>query len=263
MNGYKIDWCKQPQQYRKPASNKFSSAKETCLNEEIQKMIKKGAVEKVHTHPEEGFHSNLFLVPQKDGGWRPVINLKLLNNFIRTETRGQDDESRSERCLLLSPNLSGGQKIPLILVERPDVSVQLPTFWTVMHSLGLYRDNQGSGGNPKKHGHPSNHIHRLHIDNSRDGVSAKGPDSRSHIPTGKPGICGQPPKIPITTNPDNRIHGRLPKDGAKTSRPKDKEYQSRHQQAENCGDSHSSRPLQVSGEAECHHTGNISSTTVL
>ena len=26
-----------------------------------------------------------------------------------------------------------------------NVSVQLPTFWAVMRSLGLYQDNQGSG----------------------------------------------------------------------------------------------------------------------
>ena len=273
MNRYKIDWCKQPQQYRKPASNKFSSAEETFLNEEIQKIIKKGVVEKVHTGVP------LKPVPSSPKRWwmETRNQSKTVKQFCpdpslqnggntssegHLETRGQDDKSRSERCLLLSTNLSIGQKIPPIPVERPDISVQLPTFWTVMRSLGLYKDNQGSGGNPKKHGHPSNHIHRRHIDNSRDGVSAKGPESRPHIPTGKPGICGQPPKIPITTNPDNRIpgiHGRLPKDGAKTSRPKDKEYQSRHQQAENSGDSHSSRPLQVSGEAELHHTGNIGS----
>uniref|UniRef100_A0A1X7U034 Uncharacterized protein n=1 Tax=Amphimedon queenslandica TaxID=400682 RepID=A0A1X7U034_AMPQE len=32
--------------------------------------------------PEGGFYSSLFLVPKKDGGKRPVINLKHLNAYV-------------------------------------------------------------------------------------------------------------------------------------------------------------------------------------
>ena len=40
-------------------------------------MLEKGAIEKVSPSP--GFYSRLFVVPKKDGGFRPIINLKLLN----------------------------------------------------------------------------------------------------------------------------------------------------------------------------------------
>ena len=44
-------------------------------------MLKKGAIRKVQ--PSKGeFVSNLFLVKKKDGGQRPVINLKQLNAYI-------------------------------------------------------------------------------------------------------------------------------------------------------------------------------------
>ncbi|XP_070550151.1 uncharacterized protein [Ptychodera flava] len=44
-------------------------------------MLKKGAIET--TFSQEGdFQSQIFIVPKKDGSYRPVINLKLLNQFI-------------------------------------------------------------------------------------------------------------------------------------------------------------------------------------
>ena len=45
-------------------------------------MISKGAVTEVQTSPVGGFVSTLVLVPKKDGGQRPVINLRKLNSFI-------------------------------------------------------------------------------------------------------------------------------------------------------------------------------------
>ena len=44
-------------------------------------MLRKGAVHLVHSKDSQ-FLSNFFLVSKKDGGKRPVINLKTLNSFI-------------------------------------------------------------------------------------------------------------------------------------------------------------------------------------
>ena len=43
-------------------------------------MLEKGAIEMVQSCKGK-FISNLFLVPTKSGGFRPVINLKPLNHF--------------------------------------------------------------------------------------------------------------------------------------------------------------------------------------
>ena len=45
-------------------------------------MLLKGAITPIAPSDQQGFYSNLFLVPKKDGGMRPVINLKRLNEFI-------------------------------------------------------------------------------------------------------------------------------------------------------------------------------------
>ena len=54
-----------------------------ALQEEVNKTLLKGAVELVE-QPEPGFYSQLFLVEKVTGGWRPVINLLSLNNFVTT-----------------------------------------------------------------------------------------------------------------------------------------------------------------------------------
>jgi ribonuclease HI len=55
------------------------------LLDEIEQMLQKHAIEEVNpTTP--GFYSTFFLVPKKDGGQRPVLNLKGLNHFVKVKT---------------------------------------------------------------------------------------------------------------------------------------------------------------------------------
>lgn len=54
------------------------------MQEEIEGMLEKQAIEET-TARGRGFISTIFLVPKKDGGQRPVINLKALNGFVHTE----------------------------------------------------------------------------------------------------------------------------------------------------------------------------------
>ena len=60
-----------------------SSEEQHLINEKISKMLSKGAIialpQKEANH---GFYSSLHLVPKVDGGMRPVINLKSLNEYV-------------------------------------------------------------------------------------------------------------------------------------------------------------------------------------
>jgi hypothetical protein len=50
------------------------------VDEEVQAMLGKGAIEVVPLDPPPpSYISSIFLVPKKDGGMRPIINLKQLN----------------------------------------------------------------------------------------------------------------------------------------------------------------------------------------
>ena len=52
------------------------------MGEEVESLLEKGAIEQDY-EDSPGFYFFLFLVPKKEGGQRPVINLKPLNEYIR------------------------------------------------------------------------------------------------------------------------------------------------------------------------------------
>ena len=53
---------------------------------EVQKLLEKGAIEKVpHDQEGQGFYSTFFTVPKKDGGIRPILNLKPLNVHLKKD----------------------------------------------------------------------------------------------------------------------------------------------------------------------------------
>lgn len=53
------------------------------LNQEVQALVDKGAVEIVSPPVTPGFYCRLFTVPKSSGGWRPILDLSALNRFIQ------------------------------------------------------------------------------------------------------------------------------------------------------------------------------------
>ena len=66
---------------RVPQTPHMSQEQSTLIQAEIEKMLKKGAISQTE-HQAGELLSNIFLVGKRDGGNRPAVNLRYLNQFI-------------------------------------------------------------------------------------------------------------------------------------------------------------------------------------
>ena len=58
----------------------------SLLRQEVQALLAKGAIKKVPTSEVcHGCYPYYFLVPEKDGGLRPILHLHPLNSFLKKE----------------------------------------------------------------------------------------------------------------------------------------------------------------------------------
>ena len=72
-----------------------STAHSTLLQAEFQTLLDKGAIEIPEDPSSLGFYSRLFLVPKPNQHWRVVINLSLLNEYIKILKFRMDTPQRS------------------------------------------------------------------------------------------------------------------------------------------------------------------------
>ena len=81
--GYRIPFDRRPPLSKRPLSLPAyspQSIKGVALTQELQNLLRKGAVEPAPQSP--GFYSRLFLVQKASGSWRPIIDLSTLNDYI-------------------------------------------------------------------------------------------------------------------------------------------------------------------------------------
>ena len=81
VKGYQIPFHTYPLQQFPPHPLKLNKEEQLQVDTEVQNMLTKGAIKEVPPSVDK-FLSTIFLVPKKDSGHRPVINLKTLNSHI-------------------------------------------------------------------------------------------------------------------------------------------------------------------------------------
>ena len=82
---HRLELVAVPLQKTAPEEPHLSPELEACMQEELSKLVQKGAIALVpNSHP-RSFISQMFLVPKKDGSHRTIVDLRELNRFIRWE----------------------------------------------------------------------------------------------------------------------------------------------------------------------------------
>jgi len=81
IKGVLIPFVEPPRQAQAPSQTFHNQLERHAIEQEIAEMLQKGAIQVVSPLKGE-FISTVFLVKKKDGGNRPVINLKQLNSFV-------------------------------------------------------------------------------------------------------------------------------------------------------------------------------------
>ena len=84
--GFKLLWKdKKPALVREPVHFPPPAAQERCtvLDQQVEEMLSKDAIEEVSNVSSPGFYSRLFAIPKALGGFRPILDLSPLNAFLR------------------------------------------------------------------------------------------------------------------------------------------------------------------------------------
>ncbi len=106
------------------------------MEQEVKALLEKGAIEYVpHSNRETGFYSRYYIVPKKDGGLRPILDLRVLNDsVIHLKAQVQNVNFETDRATdhirgLVCHDRCQGRILPHI---QPSVSQEVPEvcFWS-------------------------------------------------------------------------------------------------------------------------------------
>ena len=81
VKGWEIPLLGTPFQGKYPHDVQMNTIEEKAMDQEIENMLAKGAIREAIPKPDQ-FLSNVFVTPKSDGQFRPIINLKKLNEYV-------------------------------------------------------------------------------------------------------------------------------------------------------------------------------------
>jgi len=89
VRGYRLELTAPPCQRSQPVTV-VTHSNQSLVEEEVQKLLVKGAIQRVSPCPDQCF-SRIFLVPKKDGSFRPTAHFKMENLAMRKDLLRKED----------------------------------------------------------------------------------------------------------------------------------------------------------------------------
>ncbi len=81
--GYSLQFARRPPRFSGVVSTSVQGENARVLRSEVMTLLEKGAIEMVSPAlSESGFYSRYFLIPKKDNGLRPILDLRRLNHAL-------------------------------------------------------------------------------------------------------------------------------------------------------------------------------------
>ena len=206
VTGHRLELSALPVQHGIPRSTSMEPAKVALLSKEVEDLATNGAITPCR-NDQEGFFSQLFLVPKSDGAWRPVINLKGLNQFIMTQhfkmesvrtvkaiiQKGDwllkldlkdaylsvpihSDHQRyiPQGRLPLCPHPLGPPEVPEVPLGEQDMAVQGPTIRTQQRTPDVHETPEAGCQHSQEAGHTPDPLSGRHAANGTVQARDKG-----------------------------------------------------------------------------------------
>ena len=215
VKGYEIPFVSLLFQEKIPNLAKMSKKQFSLVEQEVLEMLEKGAIQKVtraiFEPPKQGqFLSHLILVEEKDGGNRPVINLKNLSKFIHSlrafrngrcalskihsRTGRFPMEDRSQGGIFFSSPQQELSKVCQISKVRQHIRISLLFFWTRASSKNFYKIIKSPNCLLETGQHSNHYLSRRYVANGEDVI--KNSHGKTHVDFSIAifGFCDQPQK---------------------------------------------------------------------
>ena len=136
VTGYQPEFMSTPLLHRQSRHTpRMSWEEKEALTNEIQNLLEKRAIKPVSQTM--GFYSNLLVVPKKDRGWRPVINLKSLNMCLKKFHFKMEGIQNLKDTL--SPNDHMAKLDFKILLGGQCTRIFVPPVWTIPSTSSLHQ----------------------------------------------------------------------------------------------------------------------------
>ena len=175
VRGFQIKFTATPQQVRKLHPLYYSVEQIKLVMEEVRDLLLKEVVSQLSEKQSVmGFYSNMFLDPKKDGRWRPIVNVKALDEFVAQSTsRWREshlerphktqrlvNESGPKGRLLHHTNPPLTQEVTQVCLGGECLQIQLSPVRPVISIMGLYQDTKVSSTTLMGDGSLSDNVHR-------------------------------------------------------------------------------------------------------